>query len=52
MALFAGVVYVFLLAILDFGEECLWFSYNLDEGKNGKWMYKGKFPECSGLHIR
>ena len=46
-------VIFFLLRILNFVEsvECNWYSFNLDDGKNGVWMSKAVFPECVGLEI-
>ena len=31
--------------------ECKWYSFNLDDGKNGVWMSKAVFPDCVGLEI-
>ena len=31
--------------------ECKWYSFNLDDGKNGVWMNKAVFPDCVGLEI-
>ena len=43
----------FLLWMLNFVEfvECKWYSFNLDDGKNGVWMSKAVFPDCVGLEI-
>ena len=46
-------VIFFLLKILNFVEsvECKWYSFNLNDGKNGVWMNKAVFPDCVGLEI-
>ena len=43
----------FSLRALNFVEfvECKWYSFNLDDGKNGVWTSKAVFPDCVGLEI-
>ena len=43
----------FLLQLLSLVEfvECKWYSFNLDDGKNGVWINKAVFPDCVGLEI-
>ena len=47
------MIFFLLLGILNFVEfvECKWYSFNLDDGKNGEWMSKAVFPDCVGLEI-
>ena len=43
----------FSLRALNFVEfvECKWYSFNLEDGKNGVCMSKAVFPDCVGLEI-
>ena len=35
----------------NISSECHWSTYALDIGKDGNWIKRGIFPECSGYQI-